>query len=123
MPGGAAGYPRVMIAFMLGLMAAVQPAPPARGLRVEELSNGQFRIIVANRGMSRPADMANAMIRAEAATRAEAARRCADRGGPVPVDRGSINVMANEIWETVQTFGCRMPAAPVPAPATPPAQG
>jgi len=111
-----------VIAF-LALLAAVQAAPPARGLRVEELSNGQFRVIVANRGMNRPSQMADAMIRAEIATRAEAARRCADRGGPVPLDRGSINVMANEIWETVQTFACRLPAAPAPPAATAPTPG
>ena len=103
---------------LLALLAAAQASPPARGLRVEELSNGQFRIIVANRGTSDPGRMADAMIRAEIATRAEAARRCADRGGPVPVDRGSINAMENEIWETVQTFACRMPAAPASPTAT-----
>lgn len=108
-----------MIAF-LALLAAVQASPPTRGLRVEELPSGQFRIIVANRGMGRPREIADAMIRAEIATRAEAARRCADRGGPVPVDRGSINIMANETWESIQTFTCRTPAAPPAATARTP---
>ena len=100
----------------LALLAAVQSTPPARGLRVEELPNGQFRIIVANRGMGAD-QLANGMIRSEQQTRAEAARRCADQGGPVPVDRGSINVMADNRWETIQTFACRTPPAPA---ATPP---
>ena len=98
----------------LVLLAAAQPAPPARGARVEELPNGQFRVIVAKRGIS-----AEPMIRAELETRAAAARRCEGQGGAVPVDRGSINVMQNERWEMTSTFTCRTP----PAAAAPPPSG
>ena len=105
-----------MLAALLGLLTAAQPAQSARGLRVEELPNGQFRIIVANRGMGAN-QLANAMVRAELETRAEAARRCQGLGGPVPVDRGQITILQNERWESVQTFACRTPAA------TPPPEG
>ena len=98
----------------LGLLAAAQSAPPARDLRVEELPNGQFRIIVSKRGMGTD-QLANAMIRAELETRAEAARRCQGLGGLVAVDRGQITILQNERWETAQTFACRTPAATPPA--------
>lgn len=101
------------------ILAAAQSAPPATGLRVEELSNGQFRIIVTRRGANaRPAALADAMIRAEMETRTEAARRCQGLGGPVPVDRGSINVMADNRWEAIQTFTCRTPPPPAVTPPT-----
>ena len=104
----------------LALLAAVQSAPPATGMRVEELSNGQFRITVTRGGANaRPAALADAMIRVEVEIGREAARRCRGLGGAVPVDRGSINVMADNRWETIQTFSCRTPAAP--AATTPPA--
>jgi hypothetical protein len=109
-------YSAVMIA-VFALLAAVQVTPPARGLRVEELPNGQFRIIVANRGMS-TSQLTNGMIRSEMETRAEAGRRCQGLGGPVPIDRGSINVMADNRWETIQTFACRTPPAPAATPPT-----
>lgn len=102
---------------VLALLAAAQTAPPATGMRVEELSNGQFRISITRRGSNaRAAVLADAMLRVEMETRREATRRCQGLGGPVPVDRGQINLLPGNLWETVQTFACRTPAAPPPPP-------
>ena len=106
-----------MIAFVLGLLAAAQAAPPATGLRVEELPNGQFRIIVTKRG--RGTDP-NQMLRSELELRAEAARRCEGRGGAVQVDRGFINLLPDNRWENASTFACRTrpPPAATPSPGS-----
>ncbi len=105
----------------LFILAALQSAPASPGLRVEELPNGQFRIIVTRRGSNAdPSALADAMIRVEVEMRREATRHCADRGGPAAVDRGQINLLPEHRWETVRTFACRASAAPPPA-ATPPA--
>jgi hypothetical protein len=105
----------------LFMLAALQSTPAPLGLRVEELPSGQFRIIVTRRGPDAdPGALGDAMLRVEMETRSEAAHHCADRGGPVAVDRGYINMLPQHRWETVQTFACRVPAAPPPG-ATPPA--
>ena len=110
-----------MLATVL-MLAALQSAPAPLGLRVEELPTGQFRIIVTRRGPDADAGaLGDAMLQVEVQTRTEAARHCADRGGPGAVDRGYINVMPQHRWETVQTFACRMPGAPPPS-VTPPAR-
>ena len=117
---GRAHYAKAMLNALF-MLAAVQAAPPATGMRVEELSNGQFRITVTRRGANaRPAALADAMIRVEVEIGREARRRCQGRGGAVPIDRGAINVMADNRWETIQTFACRTPPAPA---ATPPSGG
>jgi hypothetical protein len=104
-----------MITTLLGLLAAAQSAPPAIGLRVEDLPNGRFRVIVTKGGRGADPDQ---MLRSELELRAEAARRCEGRGGAVPVDRGQINLRPDNRWENISTFACRTPPAPA---ATPPA--
>ena len=106
----------------LFMLAAVQSTQASPALRVEELPNGQFRIIITRRGSnSNPSALANAMMRVEVEMRTEAARYCADRGGPVAVDRGQINLLPEHQWETVGTYACRAPTAP-PSNAAPPAR-
>jgi hypothetical protein len=98
------------------MLAAVQSTPASPDLRVEDLHNGQFRIIVSRRGSNAdPSALADAMIRVEVEMRREAARLCAELGGPVAVDRGQINLLPEHRWETVQTFACRTSAAAAPA--------
>lgn len=92
------------------LLAAAAPEPP----RVETLPNGQFRVIVAKRGMS-----ADPFVRAVLESRAEAARRCQGRGGAVEVGSGQINALPDDRWEMISTYACE---APPPA-LTPPPEG
>jgi hypothetical protein len=106
----------------LFMLAALQSAPASPDLRVEELPNWQFRITVTRRGSNAdPSALADAMIGVEVEMRTEATHHCADRGGPVAVDRGQINLLPEHRWETVRAFACRDPAAPPPA-VPPPAR-
>lgn len=101
-----------MIAAFLGLLVAAQSSPALPALRVEELPDGQFRVIVTMRGPSNdPTRLAEQMIQAEGAIRTEAARRCQNSGGPVPVDRGQMNILQDRRWESISTFTCRTAAA------------
>ena len=98
----------IVPAVAFALLAAAAPEPP----RVETLPNGQFRVIVAKRGMS-----SERFIGAVLESRAEAARRCQGRGAPVEVGSGQINALPDERWEMVSTYACE---APPPALVPPP---
>jgi hypothetical protein len=101
-----------MIIALFALLAAAQSSPPAPGLRVEELPDGQFRVIVTKRG--RGTDP-NQMLRSEQELRAEAVRRCEGQGGPAQTDRGYINLLSDNRWENASTFACRRPTPPASA--------
>ena len=94
------------VAFVV--LAAAAPESP----RVETLPNGQFRVIVAKRGMS-----SERFIGAVLESRAEAARRCQGRGNPIEIGSGQINALPDERWEMVSTYACE---APPPALVPPP---
>ncbi len=94
------------VAFVL--LAAAAPEAP----RVETLPNGQFRVTVARRGMN-----GGLFVSAVLESRAEAARRCQGRGGPVEIGNGQINALADDRWEMVSTYACE---APPPALVPPP---
>lgn len=87
-----------MINPLLFALLAAAPAGPV----VEDIGNGQFRIVVSKRGLG-----ADQILQATAETMEAAERVCRGHGTPVEIGRGEIVVNRGGGLQMVSIYACR----------------